>query len=161
MEKVFIIIMMKIDESVKELPAVKPSQPEAEPVKESDVEEIQKVVEPEPIKEAETPKQSDVPAETSSQKQPETQTPENVTPDKYEAMDVRVRTGAYRIVGTDHVEKVREGDNLKRIAKRTLGQDMECYIEVYNNLSASSELKTGQEIKIPKLQWKKKKTVQN
>ena len=151
----------KIEESVKELPAVEPSQPEADPVKEIDVEDIPEKVESEPVTEPETPKQSDVPAETSSQKQPETQTPADVTPDKYEAMDPRVRTGAYRIVGTDHVEKVRDGDNLKRIAKRTLGQDMECYIEVYNNLNASSELKTGQEIKIPKLQWKKKKTVQN
>ena len=90
----------------------------------------------------------------------EPESPADVDPDKYEAMDPRVRTGAYRIIGTDHVEKVREGDNLKRIAKRTIGQDMECYIEVYNNLKASSELKVGQEIKIPKLQWKKKKKAQ-
>lgn len=86
--------------------------------------------------------------------------PAEVKLDKYEAKDVRVRTGAYRIVGTDHVEKVKEGDNLKRIAKRTLGQDMECYLEVYNNLTSTSELKKGQEIKIPKLELKKKKTVQ-
>ena len=90
----------------------------------------------------------------------EPESPADMDPDKYEAMDPRVRTGAYRIIGTDHVEKVREGDNLKRIAKRTIGQDMECYIEVYNNLKASSELKVGQEIKIPKLQWKKKKKAQ-
>lgn len=80
------------------------------------------------------------------------------TLDKYEAMDARVRTGAYRIVGTDHIMKVKEGDNLKSIAKRTLGPDMECYIEVYNNLKSTSELKKGQDIKIPKLELKKKKT---
>jgi len=80
------------------------------------------------------------------------------TLDKYEAMDTRVRTGAYRIVGTDHIMKVKEGDNLKSIAKRTLGPDMECYIEVYNNLKSTSELKKGQDIKIPKLELKKKKT---
>ena len=78
--------------------------------------------------------------------------------DKYAAMDARVRTGAYRIVGTERVMKVKEGDNLRRIAQRTLGPDMECYIEVYNGLTAASPLKAGQEIKIPKLQLKKKKT---
>ena len=78
--------------------------------------------------------------------------------DKYAAMDARVRTGAYRIVGTESVVKVKEGDNLRRITQRTLGPDMECYIEVYNGLTAASPLKVGQEIKIPKLQLKKKKT---
>jgi len=82
------------------------------------------------------------------------------TQDQYEAMDVRVRLGAYSIVGTDFIEKAREGDNLPRIARRTLGPDMECYIEVYNNMTSSSVLKKGQEIKIPKLQLKKKKKLQ-
>ena len=80
--------------------------------------------------------------------------------DKYAAMDVRVRTGAYKIVGTDHIIKVKEGENLVKIARRVLGPDMECYLEVYNGLKASSELKVGQEIKIPKLQLKKKKKPQ-
>ena len=73
---------------------------------------------------------------------------------KYEKMDVRVRTGAYGIIGTDRMEKVRQGDTTKRIAKRTLGEGMECYIEVYNNVT-SNELKEGQDIKIPKLKLKK------
>ena len=77
---------------------------------------------------------------------------------KYEEMDNRVRLGAYRISGTDYVIKAREGDNSRRIARRTLGNDMECYIEVYNGISGSETLKTGQEVKIPKLEWKKKKT---
>ncbi len=77
---------------------------------------------------------------------------------KYEEMDNRVRFGAYRISGTDYVIKAREGDNSRRIARRTLGNDMECYIEVYNGISGSETLKTGQEVKIPKLEWKKKKT---
>ena len=109
---------------------------------------------PETVKQSETQRPAEAP------KPPVATAPVEVKLDKYEAMDSRVRTGAYRIVGTDHVEKVKEGDNLKRIAKRTLGPDMECYIEVYNNLNASSELKKGQEIKIPKLQLKKKKTAQ-
>lgn len=86
--------------------------------------------------------------------------PQDDDTDKYAAMDVRVRTGAYKIVGTDHIIKVKEGENLVKIARRVLGPDMECYLEVYNGLKASSELKVGQEIKIPKLQLKKKKKPQ-
>ncbi|MDO4986380.1 MAG: LysM domain-containing protein, partial [Prevotella sp.] len=81
----------------------------------------------------------------------------NSIADKYNAMDVRVRLGAYRIVGTDRTVKVKEGDNLVKISRRVLGPDMECYLEVYNNIKASTPLKVGQEIKIPKLQLKKKK----
>lgn len=76
---------------------------------------------------------------------------------KYEKMDVRVRTGAYHIVGTDHEVKVRKGETLSRIARRELGEGMSCYIEVYNNLKSNSELQEGQTIKIPKLKWKKQR----
>jgi outer membrane biosynthesis protein TonB len=124
--------------------------------------EAQKPVET--LKPVETPKVVETPKPVEAKKPSEAPqksvsvAPAEVKLDKYEAKDVRVRTGAYRIVGTDHVEKVKEGDNLKRIAKRTLGPDMECYIEVYNNLKSTSELKKGQDIKIPKLELKKKKT---
>ena len=77
--------------------------------------------------------------------------------DHYEQKDIRIRTGAYRIVGVDHVEKVRAADNLTRICKRTLGPGMECYLEVFNGITSKTSLKQGQEIKIPKLQLKKKK----
>lgn len=100
--------------------------------------------------EAEAPK-PEVKAESQSQSQSEL----DAMNEKYAAMDVRVRTGAYKIVGTDRVVTAKEGDNLVKIARRVLGPDMECYLEVYNGLKASSELKAGQEIKIPKLQWKK------
>lgn len=80
------------------------------------------------------------------------------SPDKYEQMDVRIRAGAYRIVGLDHTLKVRPGDNLARICKRTLGPGMECYIEVFNGIKGDADLKAGQTIKIPKLQSKRKKT---
>lgn len=93
--------------------------------------------------------------EQAEVKEPEVKQPEP-EPEwkKYDAMDVRVRTGAYGIVGTDRMEKVRPGDTMKRIAKRTLGEGMECYIEVYNNIT-TSDLKEGQEVKIPKLKLKK------
>ena len=77
--------------------------------------------------------------------------------DKWETMDARVRTGAYRIIGTDYVEKARAGDNLTRICRRTIGPGMECYLEVYNGLSSGAALTVGQEIKIPKLELKKKR----
>jgi len=77
--------------------------------------------------------------------------------DKWEKMDVRVRTGAYRIIGTAEVVKARPGDNLARICKRTIGPGMECYIEVYNGLPSGAALKAGQKIEIPKLELKKKK----
>lgn len=127
------------------------SAPEAEQPAEPIVDKPVEVPKPE-VKAEETK-----PVETVK---PAAVAPKPVAPevDKYAAMDARVRTGAYRIVGTDKVVKVKEGDNLRRIAQRTLGPDMECYLEVYNGLKAASPLKIGQEIKIPKLQLKKKKT---
>lgn len=80
---------------------------------------------------------------------------------KFEKMDARVRTGAYRIVGDDYEVKVKPGETLARVARRTLGPDMECYIEVYNGLTSASPLQEGQSIKIPKLQLKKKKKQSN
>lgn len=76
---------------------------------------------------------------------------------KYDQMDNRVRTGAYRIVGTDHVVTVKAGETLVGITRRTLGEGMACYIEVYNGLPINAELKEGQKIKIPKVELKKKK----
>ena len=74
---------------------------------------------------------------------------------KYEAMDQRVRTGAYNIIGTAEVIKAKKGDNTRSIARRTIGQGMECYIEVYNGLTGETVLSEGQQVKIPKLRVKK------
>ena len=103
----------------------------------------------------EAEEQAEVKKPEVKQPEPEVKQPEP-EPEwkKYEAMDVRVRTGAYGIVGTDRMEKVRPGDTMKRIARRTLGEGMECYIEVYNNMT-TSDLKEGQEVKIPQLKLKK------
>ena len=76
---------------------------------------------------------------------------------KYEEMDVRVRTGAYRIIGTAEEVKAREGETVERISRRFFGPDMSCYVEVYNGLDAKTPLKAGQVVKIPKLKFKKKK----
>ena len=96
-------------------------------------------------------------AEADAKAKAEAETKAKSAQDKYDAMDVRVRLGAYRIVGTDKVVKVKEGDDLVKISRRILGPDMECYLEVFNNIKASTPLKVGQEIKIPKLELKKKK----
>ena len=74
---------------------------------------------------------------------------------KYAKMDSRVRTGAYVIVGEKGTEKVRKGETVARISRRLLGDGMECYIEVFNGITADTQLKEGQEIKIPKLKLKK------
>lgn len=68
--------------------------------------------------------------------------------------DVRVRTGAYRIVGVAEVVTVREGQTIEAISKRYFGPGMECYVEALNG---SGKLKAGQKVKIPKLELKKKK----
>ncbi len=147
----------------------------------------QKDVQPDPVEEAlvsdKAPAEENVPEKkepakekVAEKKEPEKKEPEKKEPEKkepakekvaekkdsvvldqYEAKDNRVRTGGYRIIGTDRVMTIKEGDNLTRIAKRTLGPGMECYIEVYNDISSKTELKAGQTIKIPKLERKKKK----
>lgn len=77
----------------------------------------------------------------------------NVVSDKYDS-DPRVRTGAYRIVGVDQVVTVGEHQTMATLSKRYLGPGMECYIEALNGTSI---IKSGQKIKIPKLELKKKK----
>ena len=77
--------------------------------------------------------------------------------DKYEAMDIRVRTGAYRIIGEDRTVKAKAGQTVEDIATKLLGPGMSCYVEVYNGLDGKTTLKEGQTIKIPKLELKKRR----
>ena len=135
-------------------PEVKPEvKPEPKPVVKPEVKPEAKAA-PKPVTMPE-PKAPKAEEKKSAAKEP---APEKL--DKYSAMDARVRTGAYRIVGTEKVVKVKEGDNLRIISNRVLGPDMECYLEVYNGMKVSTPLKVGQEIKVPKLQLKKKKKPQ-
>ena len=76
-----------------------------------------------------------------------------VVSDKYDS-NPRVRTGAYRIVGVDQVVTVGEHQTMATLSKRYLGPGMECYIEALNG---TSTIKSGQKVKIPKLDLKKKK----
>ena len=77
--------------------------------------------------------------------------------DKYEAMDIRVRTGAYRIIGEGRTVKAKAGQTVEDMATKLLGPGMSCYVEVYNGLDGKTTLKEGQTIKIPKLELKKRR----
>ena len=67
--------------------------------------------------------------------------------------DVRVRTGAYRIIGVSKTIVVKAGETMSSISRKTLGPDMECYVEAINE---KKEVKAGESIKIPLLELKKK-----
>lgn len=126
-----------------------------------DKQEVAKVEEPK----QEAPKQEAPKAETPKVEKPKVETPKVEKPkaepapevDKYAQKDERVRLGAYRIVGLDHEVTVQQGQTFYSICRAHLGPDMECYIEVYNNLPRNPQIKAGQVIKIPKLQVKKRK----
>ena len=112
----------------------------------------------EAAKAAEAPKAADTAKPEESAKADAPKAAEDPTAElsaKYAAKDNRVRLGAYHIVGTDKVIKAKEGQTLGKISRTYLGPDMECYMEVYNDMKASDVLKAGQEVKIPKLVWKR------
>ena len=77
--------------------------------------------------------------------------------DPYAAKDERVRLGAYRIVGTAQEITVQAGQTFYSICRAYLGPDMECYMEVYNDLPRDPQIKAGQVLKIPKLEWRKRR----
>ena len=121
-----------------------------------DKQEVAKVEEPkQEAPKAETPKVEKAKVETPKVEKPKAEPVPEV--DKYAQKDERVRLGAYRIVGLDHEVTVQQGQTFYSICRAHLGPDMECYIEVYNNLPRNPQIKAGQVIKIPKLQVKKRK----
>ena len=67
--------------------------------------------------------------------------------------DPRIRTGAYRIVGVEKTVTAKSGQTLAGLSKLYLGPSMECYMQAINGCS---EIKTGQKVKIPKLELKRK-----
>ena len=108
-------------------------------------------------KDAEAKKQAELNKQTEAKKLVEAKKhqTENATAHafaKYD-QDVRIRTGAYRIVGVAEVVTAREGQTIEAISKRYFGPGMECYVEALNG---SGKLKAGQKVKIPKLELKKK-----
>ncbi|MDE7455877.1 MAG: HU family DNA-binding protein [Prevotella sp.] len=100
------------------------------------------------------------PAEVKQQQEVQVEVPTADTPaevDEYAAKDERVRLGGYRIVGTAKEVKVQAGQTFYSICRAHLGPDMECYVEVYNDLPRNPTIKVGQVLKIPKLELKKKR----
>ncbi|WP_417096003.1 HU family DNA-binding protein [Leyella stercorea] len=79
--------------------------------------------------------------------------PTATTPSDYN-YDVRVRTGAYIIVGVAKVVIVKPGQSLASISKAYLGEGMECYVEVLNNCHT---VKAGDKLKIPEVKLKPRK----
>ena len=106
-------------------------------------------VEAVPVEEPKVEQKSELKPEPKPESKPEV--------DPYAAKDERVRLGAYRIVGTEKEIKIAEGQTFYSICRAHLGPDMECYVEVFNDLPRNPKLKTGQIIKIPKLESKKKR----
>lgn len=73
--------------------------------------------------------------------------------DKYNK-DVRIRTGAYNIIGIDRTVTAKAGQTLEGISRTQFGPGMECYIEAVN--PGRKQLKAGDKVNIPKLKLKKK-----
>ncbi len=74
---------------------------------------------------------------------------------KYDAMDNRVRLGAYYIDGFDREVEARKGDDIELLSRRYFGKGMSCYVEVYNGMTAKTKLEAGQKIRLPKLKLRK------
>lgn len=123
------------------------------------VDSVSVVKEAEAVKEAEPVKEPETPAPEVKKEEPKP-APVSEQPDPYAQKDERVRLGAYRIVGLSHEVKVLAGQTFYSICRAHLGPDMECYVEVFNDLPRNPKVKEGQVIKIPKLQVKKKKRKQ-
>lgn len=64
----------------------------------------------------------------------------------------QVKTGAYNITGTAQTATVKKGQTLKSISKFYLGDGMECYIQVHNNVG---DIREGMKINIPQLKLKR------
>lgn len=70
----------------------------------------------------------------------------------FQSSDSRVKHGAYYIIGTSTVVTVQQGQTFESICRAYLGNDMECYVEVYNGMKTAN---VGDKIRIPKLITKK------
>ena len=103
---------------------------------------------------AENAKQDEAKAKAKAKAKEEDKVASKTESSAHYDKDVRVRTGAYRIVGVAQTVTVGAGQTLEQISNRYLGSGMECYVEALNG---TSTVKAGQKIKIPKLELKKKK----
>ena len=103
---------------------------------------------------AENAKQNEAKAKAKAAAKDEEKVASKIESSAHYDKDVRVRTGAYRIVGVAQTVTAGAGQTLEQISTRYLGSGMECYVEALNG---TGTVKAGQKIKIPKLELKKKK----
>ncbi len=94
-----------------------------------------------------------LPQDEIEQENSQTENKEAALQDQYNK-DVRIRTGAYAIVGIKKTVTVRPGQTMDGISKLNLGPGMECYLEAVNG--GKRELKAGESINIPLLKLKKR-----
>lgn len=66
--------------------------------------------------------------------------------------DVRVKYGAYKIVGVDTIITLKQGQTMTSYCRATLGSGMLCYFQVLND---AEELGEGDKLKVPKVKVKK------
>jgi nucleoid DNA-binding protein len=118
----------------------------------AEVKEAEKTI----INEMKTPTVAKEESKEASKVDPKAE-PQKEELDQWSAKDERVRLGAYRIVGLSHEVTVLEGQTFYSICRAHLGPDMQCYVEVYNNLPRNPQIKTGQVLKIPKLELRKRR----
>lgn len=90
-----------------------------------------------------------------TEKKTDSEHSENTDYSSLNQKDVRVRTGAYRIVGVKSVVRVKKGQTLQSISRLYLGPDMECYVEVLNG---KKTVTAGEMLKIPALKLKKRRS---
>ena len=130
-----------LDSVAKPAPAVEAATP-AEPVKT----EIRQEEAPQPAKE-------EAPEKEYSEEQIRQMVKDAAM---YERVDSRLKGKRYYIAGFQREVYAAEGDNLQKIAARTVGAGNVCYLSVYNSMNDTIPLKKGQKICIPKLVLKSK-----
>ena len=130
-----------LDSIAKPAPAVEETMP-AEPVKT----EVRQEEAPKPAKE-------EAPEEVYSDEEIRQMVKDAAM---YERVDSRLVGKGYYIAGFQREVYAAEGDNLQKIAARTVGAGNVCYLSVYNSMNDTIPLKKGQKIYIPKLVLKSK-----
>lgn len=114
---------------------------------------IAEPVAPEAQKETPEPAKEEVPEEKYSEEQVLQMIKDAAM---YERIDSRLIGKSFYIAGFQREVYAAEGENLLKIAARTVGAANVCYLSVYNSMNDTIPLKKGQKIYIPKLVSKSK-----
>ena len=63
--------------------------------------------------------------------------------------DVRIRYGAYNIIGIDRIVVLKKGETMEKYSRKTLGADMVGYFQVLNGRKT---MQAGDTMKVPKVE---------